>query len=136
MSEIVFKLELEGPVCIPELSEDSIRELVNALRLKVIDDALEGFVTASRASRVRFTNDGNGNFAGVTETVNGKIVTIIKGLGGHEIGLFEGVPSASHPGPGWEVIPELSKQLFVQNDDQTTWNYFAAKRVGVLNTFP
>lgn len=134
MADKIFKLELSGPVCIPGLSEDSIRELVGALQVRLLEDALEGFVTASRSARVKFANDGDGNFSGVTETVNGKIVTIIKGLGGGELALCEGVPSVTNPGEGWQVIDELSQQLFSQSEDQTTWKYFAARRIGILNS--
>lgn len=134
MADIVFKLELAGPVCIPGLSEDAVRELFNAARFVIDSGDLDGLVTSSRATRTHFGHDATGNFSGVTEIINGQFSQIIPGLGSDQLGMWSGQPTATKPGPGWEVDPVASQQVFAQSSDQSTWTYFIARRVGILNT--
>jgi len=134
MAELLFPIVVEYPVCVEGMTEDAIRELAKALRAKALTDILQGFVQAPAAARVTFAFDSNGNFVGVTAIINGKPTTLINGLGSEELGLFRGPPTATNPGPGWIIEPELSKAWLHVTGDENTWTGFVASRVEILNT--
>jgi len=130
-----FKIGVKKPTCIKGLSEDDLRELVNALLITVTDPTFPGFVRSTNGTDVKFEFDGNGNFAGVSAKLDSKNVFIISGAGGQELGLFKGSPSAANPGPGWRVEIELTRKFFNQNPElESQWEIFVASRIGVLNT--
>ena len=133
MSSNSFKIELRKPVCIQSISEDSLRELVDALQVTLKDDTFSGFVLSSGGTSVRFVFGPDGNFQGVVAKVGGKDITLIEGANSSSLGIFKGAPSGTNPGPGWEVEAELTQQYLSQPMNQNDWNIFYASRVSVIN---
>lgn len=136
MPELTFKLQLVGDGCVDGFTEDSLNDFINKVVVVVDSKDLAGFVTAPKNTRTGFGYDSNGNFTGITAKIAGKIVTLFPGLNGGQMAIYEGAPTDTYPGVGWEVDVPGSKLLFSQSDDQTTWKYFLARRKEVLNSFP
>lgn len=130
-----FEVELQNVPCLRNVSEDELREIVNALRVVAQSTDLERFVTSTGGITVKFEFGPDGNFAGVTAKIDGQAINLIGGAGGNELQLFRGAPTATNPGAGWEVDVTATQALLNQGSDQTTWEYFYAGRVSVLNTF-
>jgi hypothetical protein len=129
-----FNIELANIPCLRNLSEDELRELVNALKVVAASADLEKFVTSTGGIIVKFEFGPDGNFAGVTAKIGGQAINLIGGAGANELQLFAGAPTATNPGPGWEPDVEATQALLNQGSDQTTWDYFYARRVSVLAT--
>lgn len=127
-----FKVDIAAPVCIEGLSEDALRELVNALIITVKDKSFGGFVLSSNGVQVKF-NFPDGNFQGVTARVNGEDIVIIPGVKDKGLGIFYGAPTGTNPGAGWEVDAVLTQKYLNQPPIQTNWEIFYARRVAVLN---
>lgn len=129
-----FNISLKKPACIEGLSEDSLRSLVDSLEISVSDEKFGGFVLSSNGTYVKFNFDSNGNFSGVTAKLNSKNVTLFHGVGSKELYVFKGPPTATNPGYGWKVEPDLTKKYLNQPDDENSWEIFYASRTEVLNT--
>lgn len=127
-----FKLGLKNPVCIKCLSEDEQRQLVDAVEVEI---EMDGIVFSSGGVRVKFEFGSDGNFAGVNAFLNGQSIPLIHGVNSKALYIFEGPPSGSNPGPGWEVEPDLTKTILGQQENENTWTIFFARRKGVVNTF-
>ena len=134
MSELTFKLEFVGTPCIDGLSEDAIRAIEEQFVVKIDSADLDGVVRAPKNTRTRVAYGQDGNFDGVTAKINGKIITLFPGVGGGQLAIYEGIPTSEYPGAGWEVVVEASMSMFSQTSDQSTWKYFVARRIGILNT--
>lgn len=130
----LFDISLKRPICIEGISEDSVRELVNALEIDVDDNgSFTGFVTTNNGVQVKFNFDSTGNFSGVTAKLNGKNINLINGYNSSELQVFKGPPTATNPGSGWQTEPVLTKQYLNQPDNENNWEIFYASRVAVLN---
>lgn len=114
------------------VSEDEQRQFISAIDVEI---EMDGIVFSSGGVRVKFEFGSDGNFAGVNALLNGKSVPLIHGVNSKALYVFEGPPSGSNPGPGWEVVPELTKSILGQQDNENTWTIFYARRKAVLNTF-
>src|SRR3990172_8597129 len=110
----MFDISLSKPLCIQGLSEDSIREFVNALQVVVKDPNFGGFVTATGDVQVTFSFGPDGNFAGAFALLNGMQIPIILGVNSKALYMFAGAPSSTSPGPGFTVDVELTKELLNQ----------------------
>lgn len=132
--ESFFDITLKRPICIPNVDEDDLRALVNALEISVKDSDFSGFVLSSKGIEVKFSFGSDGNFEGVTAKQDGKLQTIIPGSTSKFLASFEGPPSANNPGPGWEVVADLTQSIYGQPPNQNQWVIFFARRVNVLNT--
>ena len=132
MNSQKFELALKNPVCMKCVSEDEQRQFISAIDVEI---EMDGIVFSSGGVRVKFEFGSEGNFAGVNALLNGKSVPLIHGVNSKALYVFEGPPSGSNPGPGWEVVPELTKSILGQQDNENTWTIFYARRKAVLNTF-
>lgn len=130
----LFKVSLSKPICIEGFSEDSLRALVEALRVSPKESSFSTVVTSSAGTKVEFRFGSDGNFEGVFAKIDGQQIVLIQGTQGKSLGVFEGPPSSTNPGAGWEVDATLTQKYLNQPPDQTQWEIFYAKRVNVLNT--
>ena len=135
MENNLFEVKLKSPVCIEGISEDSLRQLVDSLLIESTNEGFSGFVMSSQGVQVFFDFGPDGNFNGIKAKVNGKNVTILPGVNSRALSVFEGPPSASNPGPGWEVVVDLTQTVLGQTGDESQWTVFFAKRVAVFNNF-
>lgn len=133
-SQDFFDISLRKPVCIRGVDEDDLRALVGELAVSVKDKNFGGFVLSSNGVEVKFNFGADGNFDSVTAKLNGQQVVIIPGTTSKFLASFEGPPSATNPGPGWEVNAALTQSIYGQPPDQNQWVIFFAKRVNILNT--
>lgn len=133
MTTNLFKLELDRPVCLSGLSEDDIRELVNAISVSVTNDEFKGFALVSGGNQVTFRFGPDGNFQGIYAKVGGKNIVLFPGAGSSNLQVFKGVPSATNPGEGWTVETDLTREILGQPIDENQWKLFYASRVGVIN---
>lgn len=131
--EELFKINLKKGVCLPNLSEDNIRDIVNSLEVVVKDTDFKGFVRSSNGTVVSFQFDSTGNFAGAFASIGGNRVEIMSGVGSPTASLFIGSPSATSPGAGWEILESLTKTILNQPEDMNQWVLFLARRVPVIN---
>lgn len=129
-----LKIKLGKIPCLSGLTEDELRELVDALIVEIESGQFDKFVTSSGGIDVKFNFGPDGNFSGVTAKIDGKTVNLIGGAGGNELSVFQGPPSENNPGPGWEVCTELTIEYLSQPPNEADWDIFYAKRVSVLNT--
>lgn len=129
-----FKISVKNPACIEGLTEDAVRELVNSIEITVRDPSFSGIVTSTGDSQVKFTFGSDGNFDGAITRANGVPVTLINGVNSKQLYIFEGPPSGTNPGVGWEVEPDLTKEVLKQTGAESGWKVFFASRAPVLNT--
>lgn len=130
----IFEVTLRKVPCLQNISEDELREIVDALEVAAVLKDFDSFVTSTGGIQVKFEFGPDGNFAGVTAKIDGKAITLIGGAGGNELQLFKGAPTATNPGEGWEIDIDATTSLLNQPTDQTDWEYFYASRKSVLNT--
>lgn len=128
-----IRVALSKPVCLKGISEDVLRQLVQALEIELKDPDFPGLVTTSAGVEVKFTFGPDGSFQGVTAKINGQHVVLIPGSASQLLQVFKGPPTGVNPGPGWELEPELTKLYLGGSDDQNTWQIFYARRVSILN---
>lgn len=133
-SRNMLKIGLKGPVCLKDLSEDSLRTFVNALMISADQGSFDGVVLSSQGVKVKFVFGPDGNFDGVTARVDGRDITLIPGTNGGELKIFEGKPTPTYPGAGWIEDAALTQSLLNQPVDNNQWTAFIARRVPVLNT--
>lgn len=129
-----LKVKLGKIPCLSNISEDELRELVDALIVEIEAGAFDNFVTSSGGIDVKFNFSPDGNFAGITAKIDGKSVSLLGGAGGNELTVFKGAPSESNPGPGWQVERDLTISRLGQPQNEADWEIFYATRVSVLNT--
>jgi len=130
----LFEVSLKTPLCIEGLSEDALRQFVDALQVAYADKQFTSVVLATSGVQVKFNFGSDGNFQGVTAKINGQQVVLIPGTNSKALGVFAGSPSPTNPGPGWEVNATLTQQYLNQPPDQNQWEIFYAQRVNVLNS--
>lgn len=134
--ETTFSIEITDPKGIEDLSEDSVRKLVAALKVLPNLKEFKGFVRSTKGVAVKFNFGPDGNFAGVTAKVNGKDVTLIPGVNSNQLTIFYGPPTSTNPGVGWEIEEELTVSVLKQTEgDQNSWELFFAKPVSIFNNF-
>lgn len=129
-----LKVKLIRKLCIPGLSEDDVRALVEALGVVQTEEGnLQSVVTSTGGVEVKFVFGSDGNFGGLFAKINGKQVPIISGSSSSELHVFAGAPSATNPGEGWELEVDLTKRYLGQTGPQSGWEIFFASRKGILN---
>jgi len=128
-----FDIKLTRPVCLENINEDDLRELINALTISPKDRAFGGFVLSSEGVEVKFNFGADGNFQSVTAKINGQNIVLIPGNTSQVLYTFKGPPSTSNPGPGWNLEAELTQSVLDQPANQTQWEVFFASRADVLN---
>lgn len=137
----IFELTLKSTPCIECLSEDDIRQIVNSLKIEVKSDNFKGFVTVGSpkgvTGKVHVGFGADGNFTGIYAKIDGKVVTLVHGVGENVSPrlLFPGAPTATNPGPGWQVDSERSQRILNQTGAESGWTEFYAYKVSVVNSF-
>ena len=129
-----FKISLKKPICIPGLTEDTLRELINAIEIEVNDTNFSGFVQSTNGVLVKFLFGPDGNFSGVTAKLNSQNIPLFTGVGDKQLGIFKGPPTNNNPGSGWETEPDLTVRFLNQPTDENQWEIFFASRVAIINT--
>lgn len=129
-----LKVKLGKIPCLSNISEDELRELVDAMVVEIEAGVLDNFVTSTGGINVKFNFSPDGNFAGITAKIDGKSVSLLGGAGGGELHTFAGPPSENNPGPGWTVERDLTISQLSQPQNEADWDIFYARRVSVLNT--
>lgn len=130
-----LKIVLRTQLCLLGVSEDEIQALVGNLSVETVDKNTT-LVTANGGIQVQFVFGSDGNFVGAFAQLGGKSITIIFGTGSGYRGFFRGSPSATNPGPGWQVDVEASRRYLQQSGPENTWDAFYAERVAVVSTIP
>lgn len=130
-----LKITLRKQLCALGFSEDQLQQFVDALQIETSDENIS-FVTSNGSIPIKFVFGSDGNFNGAVAQIGGKAVTIIFGAGSQQLEVFEGPPTASNPGPGWEVEVDLTKKYLSQQGAEGTWEIFYARRKAVLSTLP
>lgn len=128
-----FDITLKKPVCIEGISEDAIRELINALEISVTDDEFTSFVVSTAGTKVKFNFGPDGNFNNVTADINSQKIVLFEGVTGSQLGVFKGSPTATNPGTGWQVEVDLTRKYLNQPINENDWEMFLASRVGIIN---
>ena len=126
-----YKIALSKPVCLEGLSEDGVRQLVEALVITGRDNP-ENVVLSSPGVQLFFKFGADGSFEGLYAKQGGVSGVIIPGTSSKGLNVFKGPPSSGNPGAGWEVEVELTKKYLNQSNDQTLWEIFFASRVSII----
>ena len=130
----LFEILLKAPLCIEGLSEDSVRQLVDSLQIGFKDPEFSSVVTSTAGVQTKVVFGSDGNFQGIFAKINGQQIVLVPGTNSKNLGVFQGPPSATNPGAGWEVDAVLTQKYLNQPADENQWEIFYAKRVNVLNT--
>lgn len=125
-------ISLKGPVCINNLNEDSLRELVDNLLVTLTGNLP---VTSTGGVEVEFVFGSDGNYGGTYAKINNKNILLTPGVSSNMLSVFIGPPSTNNPGPGWKVEVELTRKFLQGGPDETTFEVFYASRAPVLNNF-
>lgn len=118
----LFEIELKGSPCIEGISEDALRQLVDALIVRAIDDEFKSIVRAATGVEVFVKSSKE-----ITVKEGGDTVNILP-----SVGIFKGVPSSSNPGAGWEIDEDATLNALNQPADRNQWTLFIACRVSSI----
>ena len=113
--------------CIPGISEDDIRLILNYIRSQIPVDT--NSVNSTGGVPVSFEFQ-SGNFRNINAKVNGRDQALLG-----PVGIFIGAPSETNPGQGWEVLTTDTINSLRQPNDESQWSIFFARRVDILNNF-
>lgn len=133
MAEVksTFPIRVKYPLEVCGITEDTHRELAASFEV-VLTDEFKRVVT-SNGPEVKELFDSNGEYAGKITVIGGKTINLEFGIGSTNLQVFKNAPSATNPGPGWQVEAELSKKYFGLGENENTWDIFYASRVAVIN---
>ena len=100
------------------------------------EDRLTTIVTANGGINVQFLFGSDGNFMGAYAQIGGVSIPLVFGTGSSNLQVFKGSPSATNPGPGWDVEVALTKKYLSQSGAEATWEIFYASRVAIVSIIP
>lgn len=130
MSDLVeLELKLKNVPCLRHISEDELHQLVGALYAVMPSEQLERAVTFKGGGSAWLELDGSGLLYGKARVANQELIW----LNPRDPVVKLGAPNASNPGPGFEVLSDLTKLTWNQGNDESQWTQFYAVQSGLIN---